>query len=201
MSNRIDSLVRKETHEFFRNHKSWLMVCVGVGFVYIVHIARDDYRPFLDFIVSVAIMMSVGQYVFDSFESDISFKGALFLHNIGVKPIELFTAKAMLAMVITTVMLAASLPAVTGKLFLADILWIYPLTVFSASVMQISAVFSRGAEITSSIIALIGILLVLAAVFAIDHIILKSLVAFGVMTVAVLVCLWTMSSLAYRTQL
>lgn len=201
MNNKRIVLLRKELMELIYNPKSGIAIVVVVGLMYLFHFLREDYRDGLLYFTVFFAALSVGQYVYDSFVSDIEFKGALFLHNTGISLTELFRIKLWIALVIATVILITTLPLTYSQIRLSDLFWIYPFVAFSCSLMQIFTVLARGRETTASVIAAIGILATMLMLQFFHSHILRAVVMISLHITFMVLAEQSLKMLNVRTQL
>ena len=190
-------LFRKELKDFLNNYKSWLFFLIMLTLVYIFRILawKLDSEFFICF-----ILMCVCQYLYDSYLTDTTSKGSIFLHNIDMRFFQVFVVKILFALFQALVIVLVNTPYVMQHFSLADILWFLPLVVAIAAIMQLAMVFARGAEIAS---ALITTCIIFAGVFLL--LTLSPLMRAGVTMAAAIILVRlayrSFNSLGYRTQL
>lgn len=187
--------------ELVHNPKSWAAMVVVVGLMYLFYFLREDYRDGLLFFTVLFTAMSVGQYVFDSFVSDVVYKGALFLHNVGISVTELFRVKLIIALGIASIILLSTLPLTYNQAHILDLFWIYPFIAFSCSLMQIFTVLAKGREMTASVIAAIGILATLVMIQFFYSYLLRIIVMMSLHLTFLLIADQSLKTLRLRTQL
>ena len=198
MNSKLKILLKKELYEFRYNYKAWILIIITVCFSYFPNIRKSNIR---DFTILVFIILAVGQYIYNSYLTDISNKGILFLQNLGIKSIELFFIKILFSFLISNVMILANIPNLKGIFSLIDILWIYPTVISSSAIMQIAATYANGAENTATIISSIISFIILICVFFIKILFLKIIFSCGSALIFFWLCELNSYSLKYRTQL
>ncbi len=164
MNKQIKILIKKEIFELFFNFKSWLNILLWGLMPYLPQI-HDKYHKYI-----AAMIFSVfagGQYVYDSYMSDIKFKGAFFLHNIKVDFFQVFFVKLFIAVVLSCLSLLINIPNIVLFISFFDIFWVLPLIISFSTIMYLTSVFSKGAEITSAIISILLTIPVFVFVFKI----------------------------------
>lgn len=190
-------LFRKELKDFLNNYKSWLFFLIMLSLVYIFRALAWKLEP--EFFICF-ILMCVCQYLYDSYLTDTTSKGSIFLHNIDMGFFQVFVVKILFALFQALVIVLVNTPYVVQYFSLADILWFLPLVAAIAAIMQLAMVFARGAEIAS---ALITTCIIFAGVFLL--LTLSPLVRAGVTMAAAIILVRlayrSFNSLRYRTQL
>ena len=191
------TLFRKELKDFFNNYKTWLFFLIMLVLTYIFKFLSRELDP--EFFICF-ILMCVCQYLYDSYLTDTTSKGSIFLHNIDMRFFQVFVVKILFTLFQALVIVLVNITYVVQHFSLADILWFLPLAVGIAAIMQLAMVFARGAEIAS---ALITTCIIFAGVFLL--LTLSTLMRAGVTMAAAIILVrlayCSFNSLRYRTQL
>lgn len=198
MKKNIKILFKKEFRELVFSYKSLIAVLLCSMITY-TEIFKD--MEINHIIAPVFMMMVIGQYIYDSYLGDVSFKGALFLHNIKAKFWEIFFAKLCCASIIGVLMLLLTLPNLVDKMTLADIFLLVPLFVFAAALMQISTIYAKGSEMTAALFSTLIIFGVVFVLFQIEPIFLRCMAIVTLDIIILWLCEKMSHSLKYRTQL
>ena len=144
---KMKTLIIKEVKEFFCNYKSWLNIIVISGVFYLF---GDKELPINHFYEWFALMAPL-QYVYDSFIMDTKSKGMVFLYNTKNRYLSIFVIKNFISLILLIITFIISFPYFQKYIQMHDFLWIIPTLFFGVSLMQIAAIFSKGAEITREI--------------------------------------------------
>ncbi len=198
MKNKIKILLKKEMFELVFNFKSWMNVFLWAAVPYFPQI-DDLYHKYV-----IALLFSVfagGQYVYDSYLSDIACKGAFFLHNIKVDFFQVFFVKVVISGFLSCIAMLINIPNLVRYMPASDICWIVPLFVSFSAIMYLAAIFSKGAEITSAIISVLCGTGIFACTFLITPFLLKCIFAVLVACFLLFVSFKISFSKPYRTQL
>lgn len=200
MKDKIKILLKKEVIEFFFNYKSWLMIPLCIAVPYLPRISK--FEPYSKFIITFFYsIFGGGQYIYDSYISDIKFKGAFFLHNIKVSFFQVFFVKVFISVTLSCILLLINIPHLAPYINFFDILWILPLLISFSAIMYLASVFSKGAEISSAIIAIIFTIAIFVFIFKTKFLLLQ-FIFMTLITCFLLVISFKISySKLYRTQL
>ena len=193
----MKTLIIKEVKEFFCNYKSWLNIIVISGVFYLF---GDKELPINHFYEWFALMAPL-QYVYDSFIMDTNSKGMVFLYNTKNRYLSIFVIKNFISLILLIITFIISFPYFQKYIQMHDFLWIIPTLFFGVSLMQIAAIFSKGAEITSAFITMGVVLSILQIIFLLNNILLISLISIC-LAVLTFFAAWKFSeSNYYRTQI
>ena len=194
---KMKTLIIKEVKEFFCNYKSWLNIIVISGVFYLF---GDKELPINHFYEWFALMAPL-QYVYDSFIMDTNSKGMVFLYNTKNRYLSIFVIKNFISLILLIITFIISFPYFQKYIQMHDFLWIIPTLFFGVSLMQIAAIFSKGAEITSAFITMGVVLSILQIIFLLNNILLISLISIC-LAVLTFFAAWKFSeSNYYRTQI
>ena len=194
---KMKTLIIKEVKEFFCNYKSWLNIIVISGVFYLF---GDKELPINHFYEWFALMAPL-QYVYDSFIMDTNTKGMVFLYNTKNRYLSIFVIKNFISLILLIITFLISFPYFQKNIQLQDFLWIIPTLFFGVSLMQIAAIFSKGAEITSAFITMGVVLSILQIILLLNNILLISLISIC-LAVLTFFAAWKFSeSNYYRTQI
>ncbi len=198
VENKIKILIKKEILELVFNFKSWINVVLWAAIPYLPQI----YEPYHKYIIAVLFsVFAGGQYVYDSYLSDIQFKGAFFLHNIKVVFFQIFFVKLVISSLLSFVAMLINIPNIIMYITATDIYWILPLFISFSAIMYLASIFSKGAEITSAIISVLFGTVIFACTFIIKSFLLKSIFSVLVACFLIFVSFKISFSKPYRTQL
>ena len=193
----MKTLIIKEVKEFFCNYKSWLNIIVISGVFYLF---GDKELPINHFYEWFALMAPL-QYVYDSFIMDTNSKGMVFLYNTKNRYLSIFLIKNFISLLLLIITFLISFPYFQKNIQLQDFLWLVPTLFFGVSLMQIAAIFSKGAEITSAFITMGVVLSILQIILLLNNILLISLISIC-LAVLTFFAAWKFSeSNYYRTQI
>lgn len=193
----MKTLIIKEVKEFFCNYKSWLNIIVISGVFYLF---GDKELPINHFYEWFALMAPL-QYVYDSFIMDTNSKGMVFLYNTKNRYLSIFVIKNFISLILLIITFIISFPYFQKYIQMHDFLWIIPTLFFGVSLMQIAAIFSKGAEITSAFITMGVVLSILQIILLLNNILLISLISIC-LAVLTFFAAWKFSeSNYYRTQI
>lgn len=193
----MKTLIIKEVKEFFCNYKSWLNIIVISGVFYLF---GDKELPINHFYEWFALMAPL-QYVYDSFIMDTNSKGIVFLYNTKNRYLSIFVIKNFISLILLIITFIISFPYFQKYIQMHDFLWIIPTLFFGVSLMQIAAIFSKGAEITSAFITMGVVLSILQIILLLNNILLISLISIC-LAVLTFFAAWKFSeSNYYRTQI
>ncbi len=170
MENKIKILIKKEILELIFNFKSWINVFLWAAIPYLPQI----YEPYHKYIVAVLFsVFAGGQYVYDSYLSDIKFKGAFFLHNIKVGFFQVFFVKLVISSLLSFVAMLINIPNLVLHITAIDICWILHIFISFSAIMYLASIFSKGVEITSAIISVLFGTGIFTCIFIIKSFLLK----------------------------
>lgn len=193
----MKTLIIKEVKEFFCNYKSWLNIIVISGVFYLF---GDKELPINHFYEWFALMAPL-QYVYDSFIMDTNSKGIVFLYNTKNRYLSIFVIKNFISLILLIITFIISFPYFQKYIQMHDFLWIIPTLFFGVSLMQIAAIFSKGAEITSAFITMGVVLSILQIILLLNNILLISFISICLAVLTFFVA-WKLSeSNHYRTQI
>lgn len=194
---KMKTLIIKEVKEFFCNYKSWLNIIVISGVFYLF---GDKELPINHFYEWFALMAPL-QYVYDSFIMDTNSKGMVFLYNTKNRYLSIFVIKNFISLILLIITFIISFPYFQKYIQMHDFLWIIPTLFFGVSLMQIAAIFSKGAEITSAFITMGISFALLECLLLLNNILLISLISIC-LAVLTFFAAWKFSeSNYYRTQI
>ncbi|AGT43652.1 hypothetical protein [Treponema pedis] len=198
MKSNLKILLKKELYEFKYNYKAWILTIIVICFSYFPNIRKSAMR---DFTILAFIILATGQYIYNSYLTDISYNGILFLENVGIKPVYLFFIKLLFSSILTGIIMLANIPNLKGVFSFSDIFWIYPIVIFSSAIMQISAAYVNGAENTASAIAITISFAMLICIFFIQVFFLKIIFSIVITCFFVFISIKILYTKIYRIQL
>ncbi len=170
MLKRLKILLKKELYEFRFNYKAWFLGFLSVLAVYAPTTWKKEAPVFLLFLW---LLISVGQYVYESYYTETNCGAWIFIHNIKFSFFELFFVKFLCSLMIVTVIMIIDIPNLIGKIWISDFFVIFLLTIIEIEITQLSVMFSKGSEDTSSTIATILSVVLLFAAFSIQSAFLR----------------------------
>ncbi|MFI3257404.1 MAG: hypothetical protein R3Y36_03810 [Spirochaetales bacterium] len=198
MKPNIKKLLHKEVKELLSSYLTIIGIIVSIIISYFESARSHNIND----IFTIGLTgLTVGQYVYDSYLSDVKDQGALFLHNIKIGFFESFIVKTCFALSISIIILCTNIPNLIGYVGLADIPWIIGYIVFATIIMQIASIYAKGAEITAGIIAIAVQISVFFLLYQTDNALLKALIITAFDAIALRLCFKLFHSLNYRTQL
>ena len=191
-------LLKKEIKDFFCNYKSWLLI-IMISFIPYYYEMRKIKMQNIMYILFTT--MAPLQYVYESFLTDIKTKSIVFIYNIRNSFIRLYFRKILLSFILLGVTFLLSLPYTIKYLKMIDFFWIIPWMIFCVSLMQIAAILSKGAEITSAVFTLGIAFILLMFLLTINNILIIILISICLALVSFFAA-WKLSeSNFYRTQI
>lgn len=190
-------LFRKELKDFLNNYKSWLFFLIMLGLTYVFQFLSWKLSP--EFFICF-ILMAVCQYIYDSYLTDTTSKGAVFLLNAGIGFMQLLLVKTLFSVAQALVIVLVNFSYAREFLSLGDSLWLLPLVVAIVAVMQMAIVFARGAEIASALITTSIIFAGVFVLFSLDPL-MRAGVTMAAAIILVRLAYRSFNSLRYRTQL
>ncbi|MGF7108991.1 hypothetical protein DYQ05_05515 [Treponema pedis] len=75
MKSNLKILLKKELYEFKYNYKAWILTIIVICFSYFPNVRKSAMR---DFTILAFIILATGQYIYNSYLTDISYNGILF---------------------------------------------------------------------------------------------------------------------------
>lgn len=198
MKSDLTIIFKKELYEFRYNYRVWVLTAIVICFSYFPNVRKSNMQ---DFTILAFIILAIGQYIYNSYLTDISYKGILFLENIRIKSIYLFLTKLLFSSIIAGIIVLANVSNIKGVFSFLDISWIYPIVVFSSAIMQISATYVNGAENTAASIAITISFAILICIFFIKILFIKIIFSWSSAVFWSLLCELNSRSLKYRMQL
>ncbi|AGT44348.1 hypothetical protein [Treponema pedis] len=198
MKPQLKILLKKELYEFRYNYKAWLAIIICIAVVYVPTLWTQKYQVFT---ASFFILLAVGQYIYNSYSDEINSSGSIFIHNLNFSFLQVFFIKIFFSFVIAALMLIADIPNISKEIKIIDFLWLSPLIIAGASIMQLSGISSKGSEDTSSVIMFIVSFIMLTCVMLIQVMILRILTCMFLAVLSVYAAYKVSYSLKYRTQL
>lgn len=198
MNSKLKILLKKELYEFRYNYKAWVLVIICIAGLYVPWMKDRDLQVFT---ASFFILLSVGQYIYNSYADEINYSGAVFIHNLNFSFLQVFFVKIFFSFLIAAVILIADFPNISKEIKITDFFWLSPLIIAGAGIMQLSGISSKGSEDTSSVIMSIVSFIMLVCVMLIEIVILRILTCIVLAAVSVYTANKVSYSLKYRTQL
>lgn len=190
--------LKKETRDFLHNYKSWLSLVVAAGAPRIFQVFDRELGgyPFV-----FCILIAVCQYLYDSFLTDTTEKGMIFILNYGMRFASVLFAKILMGVLMMMTSFVCNVPLFLEDFTAMDFLWLLPLCVAIASLMLLTAMVSHGSELTSFTVSAAVILGAVTMLFLLDSLWLRAAIATAAAVILVRLAHWAFNSLHYRTQL
>lgn len=198
MNSKLKILLKKELYEFRYNYKAWVLVIICIAGLYVPWMKDRDLQVFT---ASFFILLSVGQYIYNSYADEINYSGAIFIHNLNFSFLQVFFVKIFFSFLIAAVILVADFPNISKEIKITDFFWLPPLIIAGAGIMQLSGISSKGSEDTSSVIMFIVSFIMLVCIMLIQLIILRIITCVALAAILVFISNKVSYSLKYRTQL
>ena len=190
-------LLKKEIKDFFCNYKSWVMILLVTGIFYFL---GNRELPIKHFYIWFALLSPL-QYVYDSLITDTKSRGMIFFYNSNIRFIHIFLIKVLVSIFLLFVTFILSISFFQKNLRLLDLLWIIPSLCLGVSIMQITAIVSKCAEMTSAFITMGIILAYLQILLLISNLLIIILISICLALVSFFAA-WKLSeSNYYRTQI
>ncbi|QOW61172.1 hypothetical protein [Treponema pedis] len=191
-------LFKKELYEFRYNYKAWFIAFLSIAAVYAPTSWKHEAPVFL---LCLWLLISIGQYIYESYYTETKHGGWIFIHNMGVTFFELFFAKFLCSLMMVIVIMIIDIPNLIGKIWISDFFLIFLFTIIQIEITYLSIIFSKGSEATSSTVGTILSVVLLFAAFYIQNAFLRIFLLAVLACFLGFVCKTVSKTLKYRTQL
>lgn len=194
---KFNYVIKKELYELIYNPKSFLNIIAFLLLPFLPAVQNSQYKKFATLL---SIMCAAGQYIYDSYCNDALSGGSIFIENTKTSFTMALTVKLGNALVICLFVLAIHCVINHLEVLLSDIISLFFLCIFLASLMQIVSIFLKSAEITAAVIVMAISALVLWISLML-HPITQALFGLTVATTSTLIANSLSKSTYYRAQL
>ncbi len=198
MLKRLKILFKKELYEFRFNYKAWVLAFLSILFVYAPTTWKYEAPVFSLFL---CLLISISQYVCESYYTETNYGAWIFTHNMGFSFFELFFVKFLCSIILVAVIMIIDIPNLRGKIGISDFFVIFLLTIIEIEITQLSIIFSKGSENTSSTIGTILSIVLLLSVFYLKSRILCILLLISIAVLLGYICNSISKAIRYRSQL
>ena len=190
--------LRKEFNDFFHNYKSWLSLVIAAGAPRIFQLFDKELGgyPFI-----ICILIAVCQYLYDSFLTDTTEKGMIFILNSGRSFMTLMFVKVVMGILMMIVSLVVNFDLFLETLKAIDFLWLLPLCIAITSLMLLTAMMSQGSELTSFTVSAVVILGSVTSLLLLPLSLMRAGATMAAAIILVRLAYRSFNSLRYRTQL
>ena len=189
---------KKEIKDMFASYKAVLGLILGT--VMPVLLKWRGIEPFAYFYLAM-MLMSLCQYIYDSYTTDTENKGILFLYNLGFNSKTIILKKLLVTLGFFLFMFLINIPFAIECYCFFDIFWILPLVLVCSGIMLVVAMLSQSSEMTTNIITMSVILVLTFVLWAMKNMVLKIFLAHGLALGIVLLAIKIADSMIYRKQL